>query len=329
VGVAAFVVTGCNGATTEDPILGPPDSSPISVSPAASSSGASASGSGSGGGVGSGASGASASGASAAGAEPTPADAMTADTTAADAGAITAEATAGDSASVDTPAGDASADAMVCRPGTAQCSGNSLLVCNPNGQWQTPWACPSPTPFCNEAICGVCPEGATQCAGYSLQVCGPDGSWSTPWTCATGTCTDGACAGSTPTAASCAPGGPGMTDCGPGGSGTESCCTSLEVPGGTYYRTYDPYVVGTGEPQQITVVLAADGGPADEADPASVSNFRLDTYLVTVGRFRQYVKYVTGSTGAPPPDGSGVHTHLRGGLALLSQRDCQVRHQRA
>jgi hypothetical protein len=38
---------------------------------------------------------------------------------------------------------------------------------------------------------------------------------------------------------SCAPGGPGMTNCGPGGSGTESCCTSLEVTGGTFYRSYD------------------------------------------------------------------------------------------
>jgi hypothetical protein len=36
---------------------------------------------------------------------------------------------------------------------------------------------------------------------------------------------------------SCAPGGPGMTNCGPGGSGAESCCTSLEVGGGAYYRT--------------------------------------------------------------------------------------------
>lgn len=48
-----------------------------------------------------------------------------------------------------------------------------------------------------------------------------------------------------------------MTNCGPGGSGTESCCTSPEVCGGTYYRTY-----------------ANDGGPAAEADPAIVSDFR-------------------------------------------------------
>jgi hypothetical protein len=38
---------------------------------------------------------------------------------------------------------------------------------------------------------------------------------------------------------SCALGGPGMTNCGPGGTGTESCCTSLEVCGGTFSRLYD------------------------------------------------------------------------------------------
>src|ERR1017187_38036 len=35
---------------------------------------------------------------------------------------------------------------------------------------------------------------------------------------------------------SCAPGGEGMTNCGAGGNGSESCCASLEVTGGTFYR---------------------------------------------------------------------------------------------
>jgi len=51
---------------------------------------------------------------------------------------------------------------------------------------------------------------------------------------------------------SCEPGGPGMTNCGPT---TESCCTTLEVRGGTYYRTYDPTYDG-GQPE-----FARDGGP--------------------------------------------------------------------
>jgi sulfatase modifying factor 1 len=98
---------------------------------------------------------------------------------------------------------------------------------------------------------------------------------------------------------SCTPGGTGMTNCGDGG---ESCCTSLEVEGGTYYRTYTNE--GT--------------GPAGEADPATVSGFRLDKYLVTVGRFRQFVRAWDEGAGYLPPAGSGKHTHLNAGLGLLN-----------
>jgi formylglycine-generating enzyme required for sulfatase activity len=89
-----------------------------------------------------------------------------------------------------------------------------------------------------------------------------------------------------------------MTNCGPGGSGSESCCTSLEVCGGTYDRTY-----------------ANDGGgPTGEDDPATVSDFRLDKYLVTVGRFRQFV--AAWRRGYYPSAGSGIHTYLNGGQGL-------------
>jgi formylglycine-generating enzyme required for sulfatase activity len=101
---------------------------------------------------------------------------------------------------------------------------------------------------------------------------------------------------------SCAPGGPGMTNCGPGGSGTESCCTSLEVTGGTYYRTY----------------TNDGGGPTGEADPATVSGFRLDKYLVTVGRFRQFVAAWNNGSGYYPAANSGKHTHLNGGSGLAN-----------
>src|ERR1700689_1763054 len=110
---------------------------------------------------------------------------------------------------------------------------------------------------------------------------------------------------------SCAAGGPGMTTCGADG---ESCCTSLEVEGGTYYRTYDLNDSGT-------PVFAADGGPIGEADPATVGGLRLDKYLVTVGRFRQFVNAVLRPDGGPgytPPPGSGKHTHLNGGLGLVN-----------
>jgi len=71
------------------------------------------------------------------------------------------------------------------------------------------------------------------------------------------------------------------------------------VPGGTFNRTY----TNTG------------AGPTGEADPATVSGFSLDKYLVTVGRFRQFV---TGGAGHVPTPGSGKHTHLNGGQGLAN-----------
>ena len=101
-----------------------------------------------------------------------------------------------------------------------------------------------------------------------------------------------------------------MTNC---GAGSESCCTSLEVTGGTFYRTYDDINVLDGG-----FMLAADGGPTGEADPATVSTFRLDKYLVTVGRFRQFVGAWNGGAGYTPPAGSGKHTYLNGGQGLAN-----------
>jgi len=90
-----------------------------------------------------------------------------------------------------------------------------------------------------------------------------------------------------------------MTNC---GSGSESCCTGLEIPGGTYYRTY----------------TNSGGGPTGQADPATVSGFRLDKYLVTVGRFRQFVNAWSNGAGYAPPAGSGKHTHLNNGNGLAA-----------
>jgi formylglycine-generating enzyme required for sulfatase activity len=86
-----------------------------------------------------------------------------------------------------------------------------------------------------------------------------------------------------------------MTNC---GTGSESCCTSLEVPGASYDRTY------------------TYGNASTYANPASVSDFRMDKYLVTVGRFRQFVNAWTG--GYVPPALSGKHTHLNGGQGLAN-----------
>jgi sulfatase modifying factor 1 len=96
---------------------------------------------------------------------------------------------------------------------------------------------------------------------------------------------------------SCSTTGPGRSDC---GADAESCCTSLEVPGSTYFRTF----------------ANSGAGPTGEADPATVSGFRLDKYLVTVGRFRSFVAAWNGGAGWVPPAGSGRHTRVNGGRGL-------------
>jgi formylglycine-generating enzyme required for sulfatase activity len=85
-----------------------------------------------------------------------------------------------------------------------------------------------------------------------------------------------------------------------GSTGNQNCCTSLEVPGGTYNRTY----VNDGS------------GPTSQADAATVSGFRLDKYDVTVGRFRRFVAAWNG--GWRPAAGSGKHVHLGGGMGLAN-----------
>jgi formylglycine-generating enzyme required for sulfatase activity len=109
--------------------------------------------------------------------------------------------------------------------------------------------------------------------------------------------------------ASCSPGGPGMTNCGTGGS--ESCCTSLLVTGGTFDRAYD-------RDSQNNSVVGPDGGATNESAPATLSDFQLDKYDVTVGRFRQFVHAWNGGAGYTPAQGSGKHTHLNGGLGLAN-----------
>jgi formylglycine-generating enzyme len=108
---------------------------------------------------------------------------------------------------------------------------------------------------------------------------------------------------------SCLTGDAGIASC---GASSESCCTSVEIPGSEYFRTYDLNSVNdAGIPN-----LSADGGPTGEADRATISTFRLDKYDVTVGRFRQFVSAWNGGMGYLPPAGSGKHTYLNGGKGL-------------
>ena len=232
----------------------------------------------------------------------------------------------------------------VCTYGQSEClPGKSVATCNSQGSWDVAAAaCASPTPFCSvgsdgQARCTACTPGDVACAtngvvmvatgagrstGTTVAVCDPTGSW-TFASCAAGACNRGACTvpsneGGIPDPPSCFLGGPGVGNCGPGGSGNETCCSSDEVPGGTFYRTY---------------TSSGDGGQ-NEADPATLSGFRLDRYLVTVARFRRFAAQVVTDAGAPdgggattgwmPGPGDGRHAYLNNALGLDVPGDAGV-----
>ena len=179
---------------------------------------------------------------------------------------------------VDVDGGDCNHAA--CLPQAAPCDA-TLPCCGSSSCVGGSCQCPSGQTFCG-ATCVDTSRDANNCGGCG-HTC-PGGSL-----CGAGVCGSPSCQVSAS----------GTTDCGAGG---ENCCSSPEVPAGTFFRTYANY----------------GGGASGQADAASVSRFRLDKYLVTVGRFRQYVSYVTSGTGARPANGSGVHQHLNGGLGLVS-----------
>jgi|SRR5215510_2299210 len=77
-----------------------------------------------------------------------------------------------------------------------------------------------------------------------------------------------------------------------GARGDDSCCTSIEMPGGTYDRSYD---------------LAGDTNSGNTRSPATVSRFRLDKYEVSVGRFRAFVRAGMGTRSTPPATMAGAH----------------------
>ncbi len=95
---------------------------------------------------------------------------------------------------------------------------------------------------------------------------------------------------------SCQTSGPGLTDCGP------QLRELLHEP--------------AGERRDVLPELRRrESGYTSQAYPATVSDFRLDKYEITVGRFRKFVAAWDG--GWRPAQGDGKHTHLNGGQGLL------------
>ena len=107
---------------------------------------------------------------------------------------------------------------------------------------------------------------------------------------------------------SCASGGPGMTNCG----ACESCCTSLEVPGGAFYRTYDldPDLGGA---NSDCAGRRRDGiGRSCDREHLRSRQVRRDGGAVPAVRER-----LERRSGLHAEPGSGKHTHLNGGEGLL------------
>jgi formylglycine-generating enzyme required for sulfatase activity len=98
---------------------------------------------------------------------------------------------------------------------------------------------------------------------------------------------------------------PCPSTCGP--SADESCCMSLPVDGGTFYRSYDG----------VTCEMLGQTCYTAELYPATVSDFRLDRFEVTVGRYRPFVDAV--ENGWHPAPGAGKHAHLNGGQGVVDR----------
>jgi sulfatase modifying factor 1 len=128
-----------------------------------------------------------------------------------------------------------------------------------------------------------CIPNTVQCVGNSLRTCQVNGQWDHPKPCdpATPYCLESRCT----TPLSCANLEASVSNCGPTG---DSCCTSPFITGGTYSRSNDINY------------------------PATISDFRLDKYEITVARFREFLSAGRGTRVKPPEAGSGAHPKIAG-----------------
>lgn len=175
-----------------------------------------------------------------------------------------------------------------CAPDQTKCEENGLQTCDANGEYGAADACENSTCLGDDgsASCeGECAPQQTRCSGNGVQSCDSGGEYepvvpcaSTGPHCASGTCGQPpSCQGLT---ASC------------GFSSNESCCVSVKATGGTYDRISNP------------------------SYPATIADFRLDKFEVTVGRWRNFVAAWNG--GWRPAAGAGKHGHLNDGDGLVS-----------
>ena len=182
--------------------------------------------------------------------------------------------------------------------GCADLASAHQLVCS-KGSWISNGTCTAGT-LCDARMSestGTCQPIIAECAGKKsgervckgnvAEVCGPDPIAVLEAKDCAGECMNGDCV-----VRSCKiP----LATCGP--TGSEDCCASPLVSGGTFFRNYDAVTF------------------TDKSHPATVSDFRLDRFEVTVARFRRFVSAWNG--GWRPRPGDGKHAHLNGGRGLV------------
>ena len=212
-------------------------------------------------------------------------------------------------------AGTATCQPRVCQPNEPSCEGNTAHVCDEIGSgFVDDVNCTDTNDTCVAGVCqGSCAPGQFNCSLQQPQKCSPTGAWidngaacSASKTCSAdvgkcqGDCGPGQrqCKGQQPqqcdstgywinSGAACS--GANLCDA----LGGTKCTTSPLVPGGTFNRHNDPNF------------------------SATVADFRLDRYEVTVAQFRTFVLAAVDNAWRPTA-GSGKHTHLNAGKGLLS-----------
>jgi len=176
------------------------------------------------------------------------------------------------------PAGGTAGEppAAECTSGDQRCRELNPEICDASGQWvpnaaEADGECPA---LCvagkcaecetGDRRCTTCEEGDQNCSPRLPQTC-VDGAWQSADAPCKAYCDVGS--GECASPPSCTADNELGTTCQPG----VSCCTSMLVPGGSFYRNFD------------------DDEYAAKTWPATVSPFYLDKFEVTVGRFRQFV----------------------------------------
>ncbi len=202
-----------------------------------------------------------------------------------------------DGACMECPArrGDCDGDAVSCETdlddvGTCGVTCGDVLLCSSSNG----------TAACAAGVCTTssCDAGYADCGGVND---GCETNLDSPATCGTSCQNVVACSWPTPAcvAGSCVspPSCSGLAaDC--GASANESCCESELVAGGLFNRSFDGTTVGH----------------LDRGFPATVGDFRLDRFEVTVGRLRKFQAAWQG--GWRPAPGAGKHIHLNQGSGL-------------